>query len=216
MSKRDIKALTTREIIEAKRAPRGVSDPMFVTLKNYGRAVAKWEYGSGHEVGAYVVMDYLNWGLVPVTVNREYDGKLLDKGRYSFQKFIENNSPFYEYGDRFGIDLSPLQDSLDKMRVFDYIINNSDRHGNNYLVELADTPRLWLIDHGETFYPSTGHWQFDKAKELVDSNYTIRYGVKKLVKKRSKITADLLAAGLSQMSIDYMYKRIREFGLGFY
>lgn len=121
-----------------------------------------WDFPSGtlckRERAAYLVSQALGWDLVPPTVLR--DGP---NGLGSVQLFIENHDPERHYftfeGD------SRHREALQKMVLFDTIINNADRKAGHVLIEEMDQiERLWGIDHGICFHAEnklrTVIWEF--------------------------------------------------------
>jgi hypothetical protein len=86
-----------------------------------------------NERAAYLVDKMLNLKLVPTTVLRLVDGKLV-----SAQRWVNGKPPKYE-------DNPPL------LRLFDYLIHNTDRHGGNWLIEGG---KVWAIDNAYSFYDS--------------------------------------------------------------
>ena len=105
-----------------------------------------WDFPPGtlyrREVAAYVVSEFLGWGLVPPTVAR--DGPL---GVGSVQQFIPHDPAEHYFtlveDERFSAPLA-------RMAYFDLLINNADRKGSHILLD-ASTDTLRAIDHGVTF-----------------------------------------------------------------
>jgi len=102
-----------------------------------------WDFPSGtlslREVAAYQISEALGWGIVPPTVWR--DGPV---GPGMVQQWVDVDQD---------IDLVELvrsdREDLQRIAVFDVVINNSDRKGGHIL----PTPggRLFGIDHGVAF-----------------------------------------------------------------
>lgn len=96
-----------------------------------------WLANPKAEVAAYELDRAIGLGIVPVTVEAKFQGI---KG--SLQVFVEKTAG-HEYS------------SEKKMEIFDYLINNWDRHNFN---RLSFEGRVVAIDHGLAFQP--------KGKEL--------------------------------------------------
>jgi hypothetical protein len=95
------------------------------------------------EVAAFVVSDFLGWGLVPPTVLR--DGPY---GVGSVQQFVLHD-PRQHY---FTLVEDPgCHGRLAQLAVFDLLVNNADRKGGHVLCP-TDSSELVGIDHGLTFH----------------------------------------------------------------
>lgn len=99
-----------------------------------------------NQVAAYEMSRLLGMTNLPPTVIREVNGK-----EGSVQLWIENAMT---EKDRRARKLKPLKPSIinlyaHDMRVFDYLINNIDRHLANILYD--PNWQLWLIDHTRAF-----------------------------------------------------------------
>lgn len=123
-----------------------------------------WDFPQGtlyqRERAAFVVSEALGWHQVPPTVQR--DGP---HGVGSVQLFITHD-PDCHY---FTIEGNPdFATQLQKIVLFDILINNADRKAGHVLIEEAAMPdgtdRLWLIDHGICFHTEyklrTVIWEF--------------------------------------------------------
>lgn len=105
-----------------------------------------WDFPSGtlcgRERAAYLISKALNWQIVPPTVLR--DGPM---GFGSVQLFIDHD-PNIHY---FNFQGDPKHDrALQKIVLFDLIVNNADRKAGHVLVD--DNEKLWTIDHGLCFH----------------------------------------------------------------
>lgn len=104
-----------------------------------------WDFETGslckREVAAYELSAFLNFPNVPVTVLRE-DGP---QGLGMLQQFIEHKrrENFFTLRDK-------CPEEMQKIAVFDALINNTDRKGGHVLVDQNGT--VWAIDHGVTFH----------------------------------------------------------------
>jgi uncharacterized repeat protein (TIGR03843 family) len=93
------------------------------------------------EVAAFLVSEALGWSFVPPTVFRP-DGQY---GAGSVQYFVQSD-PEYHYFTMPDEDKAQLQ----RVAIFDILINNADRKGGHLLKDPAG--KLWLIDHGIGFH----------------------------------------------------------------
>ncbi|MGC3992662.1 MAG: SCO1664 family protein [Propionicimonas sp.] len=105
-----------------------------------------WDFDPGlhrRERAAWLLSEWLGWGLVPPTIVRE-DGPL---GVGSVQLYIDVD----ERENFFTLDQSEagVVDALRAMAVFDLVANNADRKGGHVLH--GPDGRLWGIDHGLCF-----------------------------------------------------------------
>jgi hypothetical protein len=105
-----------------------------------------WDFDPGlhrRERAAYVLSEWLGWGLVPATVVRG-DGPL---GVGSLQRYVDADTTVHY----FTLDPSHpgLAAPLRAMAVFDVVANNADRKAGHVLLD-ADG-RVWGIDHGLCF-----------------------------------------------------------------
>lgn len=120
-----------------------------------------WDFPSGtlcnREHAAFLVSTALHWNLVPPTILR--DGP---HGIGSLQLFIDHD-PELHY---FTIEGNPdFADQLQKIVLFDIIINNADRKAGHILIEEnSQNDKLWGIDHGICFHADpklrTVIWEF--------------------------------------------------------
>ena len=105
-----------------------------------------WDFDPGlhrRERAAYVLSEWLGWGLVPPTIVRA-DGPL---GPGSLQRYIDADESVHY----FTLDLRDpeLAAQLRTMAAFDIVANNADRKAGHVLRD-ADG-RIWGIDHGLCF-----------------------------------------------------------------
>ena len=102
-----------------------------------------WDFPTGtlsqRELAAYLISQWLGWGIVPPTVWR--DGPY---GPGMVQHWVDVDET---------VDLVELvrsnRKSLRQMSVFDVVINNADRKGGHLLPTASG--RIYGIDHGVTF-----------------------------------------------------------------
>lgn len=103
-----------------------------------------WDFETGtlcnREVAAYILSSELGWPNIPPTVLRE--GPM---GLGALQQFIEfkRRENFFTIRDR-------CRPEMEKIAVFDALVNNTDRKGGHVLEDSAGV--IWCIDHGVTFH----------------------------------------------------------------
>src|SRR5436309_8744669 len=100
------------------------------------------------EVAAYELDKLMGLGMVPATVERTYDGK---KG--SLQFWVDSKM---SEAERVKKKLQPprtfeWEEQVARLRLFDNLIYNTDRHLNNLLI--TEDWKIRLIDHSRTFRP---------------------------------------------------------------
>lgn len=105
-----------------------------------------WDFDAGlhrRERAAYVLSEWLGWGLVPPTVLRT-DGPV---GVGSLQRYVDADTGVHYFS------LDPnhpdLAAPLRAMAVFDAVANNADRKAGHVLLDPEG--RIWGIDHGLCF-----------------------------------------------------------------
>ncbi len=136
------------------------------------------------EIAAYEVDKIIGLGMVPSTVERTIRGKT-----GSLQWWVESMMPEAERVKQ-GLrapDLDQWNKTVYKMRLFDRLIYNVDRHMNNILVT-ADFD-LRLIDHSRAFRP------FDTLKDTEGLSMFSRS----------------LLAGLERLEFDDLRQRLRKY-----
>ncbi|MDH4170441.1 MAG: SCO1664 family protein [Acidimicrobiia bacterium] len=116
-----------------------------------------WDFPDGlfrREVAAFLISEQLRWNLVPATVER--DGPL---GVGSVQLFIPADFDLH-YFDL--VDDPQHHFTLQRLCVFDYVTNNTDRKGGHCLIDREG--HIWAIDHGLSFHAEfklrTVIWEF--------------------------------------------------------
>lgn len=123
-----------------------------------------WDFAQGslckRERAAFIISQALGWHLVPPTVLREGT-----HGFGSVQLFVEHD-PEQHY---FTFEGNPnYRTQLQKIVLFDILVNNADRKSGHVLLEEAtsevESDRLWGIDHGICFHAEpklrTVIWEF--------------------------------------------------------
>ncbi len=122
-----------------------------------------WDFPPGlhrREVAAYVLSDWLGWGIVPETVQRE-DAPF---GEGSLQRVVDEDGVSHYFTLREDPRWHP---ELRRIAAFDVVTNNADRKSGHVLVS---QDRLWAIDHGLTFHaePKLRTVVWDFAGERLD------------------------------------------------
>jgi len=124
---------------------------LFKFIAKYNRRSRMKFEGAGdhynHEMAAYKMDQLLGLGLVPMTAEREIDGK---KG--TVQLWIDNMASALQLNEgqvRYqGYCNVEAQENL--MNVFDYLIYNFDRNQTNIVFTQHDW-QIWFIDHTRSF-----------------------------------------------------------------
>ncbi len=104
-----------------------------------------WDFETGslckREVAAYELSAFLGFPNVPVTVLREE----APQGIGMVQQFIDHKrrENFFTLRDK-------CREEMQRIAVFDALINNTDRKGGHVLSD--DKGTIWAIDHGVTFH----------------------------------------------------------------
>lgn len=110
-----------------------------------------WDFPVGtlhrREVAAYEVSLALGWEQVPTTVRRT-EGPF---GHGSVQAFVVHD-PEQHYFTLQEAATAAVAGQLDRMVVFDALLQNADRKAGHVLLEDTEEPRIWLVDHGVCFH----------------------------------------------------------------
>jgi hypothetical protein len=168
----------TAKVVEQKQltGPQAVTSPWILTLEKDGVThKAVWKNILGERIGgfketwrgeiaAYRLSRALGLNMVPVTVEREFQG---DRG--SCQLWIDSWNTLETIMKKKlnppGIKALYFSRELCLQRAFDNLIYNVDRHQRNYLI-LEDW-RMILIDHSRSF----GTSKAAKTKLIYDEKY---------------------------------------------
>jgi uncharacterized repeat protein (TIGR03843 family) len=123
-----------------------------------------WDFPQGtlcqRERAAFLVSEVLGWALVPPTVLREGP-----HGFGSVQLFVDHDPEQHYFTFEGSRTLAP---QLQRLALFDLIVNNADRKSGHVLLQETAEPdqpgRLWSIDHGICFHSDyklrTVIWEF--------------------------------------------------------
>jgi hypothetical protein len=96
------------------------------------------------EIAAYELDKLLDLQMVPPTVCRRVEGD-----RRSVQLWVENCRAFKKLGTQQAPDSEKWNLQVHRMRMFDNLIGNLDRHGGNILID--PDWNIILIDHSRAF-----------------------------------------------------------------
>lgn len=201
----------------------GINKALFVSLLGDGSGVFKSRAGECQglryyietgtfmyrERAAYLVDRFLSFNLVPPTVIREIDGQI-----GSFQQFI----PDAVLGIKVAKDKlmeDPYQQQLMRMWVFDYIIHNSDRHNENFLLhEPLDESdlvgkKIHAIDNGLSFSPDKLRLYGDFFDQQLPKDILINLESFLANEINQQLCADLLAELISAKEVANCMWRIK-------
>jgi len=187
-----------------------VSDPIFLDFPFKLRGVFKKQLtDDGHsyigaEIAAYKVSSLLKFDLVPLTIPYKFNDN-----NGSLQLFIDGGK-FLEPSD-----LSNNQRQLAKQSLFDYIIDNEDRHDLNYF---WIGERLISIDHGMSFHlPVNGQYYKSLNMRLGDIKkyYLATDEGKEMVNRLKNLDRQLVEKEIGNFvtpkEIEWMFSRIKLF-----
>ena len=109
-------------------------------------------YWIEHPIGA------IGSTLIPPTVMREIDGEWgsVQEFRYGYKTYATSHS-----------GLSVDEETAFEASVLDFLMGNTDRHGNNYMVNQS-TGELLLIDHGLCFPEDNRELNFTRTDYYMD------------------------------------------------
>ncbi|HPW18489.1 MAG TPA: hypothetical protein PLP83_08945 [Candidatus Aminicenantes bacterium] len=154
--------LKTAQIVKSVRMPasEGVTQPYALTLEKDGvQRKALWKNAIGERVGgyketwkgeiaAYRLNRYLGINMVPVTVEREFQG---DRGSCQLwvDSWLDMEAILKKKLSPPGIKNMYFTRALHIQRALDNLISNEDRHQRNYLI--TEDWRIILIDHSRSF-----------------------------------------------------------------
>ena len=148
------------------------------------------------EIAAYELDKLLGLGMVPATVERSFNGK-----RGSLQYWITTKM---SEAERVKKKLQPptkfdWEEQVARIRMFDNLIYNTDRHMNNLLI--TDDWKIRLIDHSRTFRP------FDQLKDPKQLRRFSRSLLEKMEQLDEPILKEHLGNYLTPYQIQGLLKR---------
>lgn len=154
--------LLTAEIVRSEPAGEGVTKPWRLTLRQDGlETLAFWKNPSGmmnafwegwqYEIAAYRLDKLIGLDMVPVTVERKFQGKrgalsLNAEHKYNFLKLVDGRIRIPDEAQ------GPVEKMKWLTRAWDSLIANEDRTQQNIL--FTEDWRTILIDHSRAFRSS--------------------------------------------------------------
>lgn len=191
---------------EVKLLGGAVGDARLVKIRDDGGGVFKpHTYFEGpeknklisRERAAYLISRFLGFDFVPPTVIKVING---EEG--SLQEFVEDAQTRYEASVE-DID----QYELDKLRVFDCLVCNSDRNMGNYLIK---DRKIFAIDHGFTLDPEGLQHPYINIETVpLDIAERLRHFIES--EEQIGILRDLLTELLGKSIADKFIKRVTVF-----
>jgi len=148
------------------------------------------------EIAAYELDKMLGLGMVPATVERTYAGKT-----GSLQFWIESKM---SEAERYEKKMQPprqfeWEEQVARIRMFDNLIYNTDRHLNN--LRITEDWKIRLIDHSRSFRP------FDQLKEPKQLTRFSRSLLEKMEQLNEPLLKERLGKYLSPYQIRGLLKR---------
>jgi len=148
------------------------------------------------EVAAYELDKLLGLGMVPATVERTYGGK---KG--SLQFWIDSKM---SEAERYQKKIQPpsqfeWEEQVAKIRMFDNLIYNTDRHLNN--LRITEDWKIRLIDHSRSFRP------FDQLRDPKQLTRFSRSLLEKMEQLNQPVLEERLGKYLTPYQIRGLLKR---------
>lgn len=214
------KRLATREVVDRRNLGGGINVSEIIELKDDGKAVFKpkegehefYDYKVGslykRERAAYLVSRFLDLGLVPPTVIKEVDGRI-----GSAQEFVPGTMPFLLPQKEFKKFLRNHNEELIKLWLFDYIIWNADRHGNNLLIK---DNKVIAIDNGLSFGGSRHcpqkYLESNVLSEKIPSEVVSRFQTFLADTELKQTLSDLLFEHLTKEEAEACLARIERIG----
>lgn len=142
---------------------KGKTGALYIPLEDGVEGIWKPSVGrlanGNAEVAAAAVDEHLGTGLIPITVEREFNGV---KG--TIQLKVNNLKKMGKDQD--------LESYPDHLRMFDYLIGNSDRHSANYL--FTEEGKLVAIDHGLAFKPPMASYRDDVSMAVIQKENILK------------------------------------------
>lgn len=174
------KTLSHGRIQEVRKLGTGVSESYVVVFADGIKGIFKPagpKHAHKREIAAYIMDRLLGLNLVPMTVERKVQGRA-----GSLQYFLRDVRTGEDARD---VPLHELK--LDRLRLFDVLISNNDRHARNYLVlspQVAGQRRsrqnVVAIDHNLIF----GSEAPDMPKVALSEAMHFAQGLRRLAHRR--------------------------------
>lgn len=211
-------ALRTAKIVKSKELGTGTTRPLKFTLNNgpfefhacyknvdeHRQGLTRMQSGVEvdfkdswrFEVAAYELDKLLGLGMVPQTVERNYEGK-----DGSVQLWIENamTEKVRKENHLEPPDIQQWNRQVAKIRVFDNLIYNIDRNLGNMMI--TSDWKLYMIDHSRSFK------NLDELKSPKDLKLFSRSMMEALQKLNQPTLTDHCGKYLSSMEIETLLKR---------
>lgn len=190
--------LTNARIVSTRPIGEGVTRPLLVTMELDGvtrKAVYKsiderkdgvmtladgsqeigFQDSWQTEIAGYTLDRMIGLGMVPATVKRRVNGKI-----GSVQWFVEGMIPEVERLEKklSSPNMDDWNEQVYKVRLFDELISNADRHLKN--IQVTQDFNIRLIDHSRTFRINRS---LKKPETLERFSRTLLDSIRKLEKK---------------------------------
>ncbi len=152
------------------------------------------------EVAAYALAQHLGWEIVPPTVIRE-DGP---HGVGSLQLYVATRDDGAAHFDRLRVD---HRGQLQRIAVFDLLVNNADRKGGHCLLD--GDGHVWGIDHGLTFHhlPKLRTIIWDYCGEPIPAHLVDRLALVRSDPRRVAAVRATLAPLLAEVEVEALFQR---------
>lgn len=155
--------------------------------------------GSGYkrEVAASVIGDILGYDDIVVNCTfRNIDGQ-----DGALQDWVEDERPAADYRNDDSFDGDK---DLARAAIFDYLIQNTDRHGKNWMLSDKEPRKILLIDHGNAFPVFEGNFRSFLFREAYTRDLPVPFIDERLW---PKIESVLKESGLEDSAIQGTHKR---------
>jgi len=214
------KKLQEMEIVKVKELGGGKHESWLVTFEDGTRGAFKSQQGDserpGFKKGEGMLRETAAWEVAklagvedlvqPTTIRMADVGNGPEPG--SIQLFLEDgeNAAKFPRNEQFDGETNAL-----RVAMFDYLMANQDRHGNNWMFKEED---IHLIDHGKILGDTP--WNAEKRRSdrfvqfagLKHGDQSPQDYVKRYSAKKESISAALKRIGLSKEAIILWEKRL--------
>lgn len=208
------KILESREKNKSESLGGGCNETVLVNFRDDGSGVFKPKSGElanlrtevktgtfyKRERAAYLIDKFLGFDLVPPTVIRK-----IDKEIGSVQQFIKKAKTYTELNSKKRKKIK--NEEMMKLWLFDFIIWNSDRSSNNFMIR---EDKIYAIDNGLSF----GKDSLNIFESFFPDGQIPETIIKKFKEffawdQGEKILGDLLSELLDKKEVDACLKRIK-------